>query len=101
MPTPYPFPFPESHVLRTGSQESGDALHTHAVCAAVKRARRAILLTGTPSLTRPFDVFRQVRACTCMAVHMHGCRHGRMRTKNTDSMGRCMCGCTPSTPARH
>ncbi|PRW44334.1 DNA annealing helicase and endonuclease ZRANB3 [Chlorella sorokiniana] len=51
----------ESHTLRT-SNKPPDALHTEAVVAAVKAARRAILLTGTPSLSRPFDLFRQVDA---------------------------------------
>lgn len=55
-PTP---PCAESHTLRT-SNKPPDALHTEAVVAAVKAARRAILLTGTPSLSRPFDLFRQV-----------------------------------------
>jgi len=52
-------PVPESHTLRT-SCKPPDALHTEAVVSAVKAARRAILLTGTPSLSRPFDLFRQV-----------------------------------------
>ncbi|PSC75396.1 DNA annealing helicase and endonuclease ZRANB3 [Micractinium conductrix] len=51
----------ESHTLRTSSKPP-DALHTEAVVSAVKAARRAILLTGTPSLSRPFDLFRQVDA---------------------------------------
>ena len=29
---------------------------------ALKAARRAILLSGTPSLSRPFDLYRQVDA---------------------------------------
>lgn len=51
----------ESHTLRT-SNKPPDALHTEATVTAVKLARRAILLTGTPSLSRPFDLFRQVDA---------------------------------------
>lgn len=64
----------ESHTLRT-SNKPPDALHTEAVVAAVKAARRAILLTGTPSLSRPFDLFRQVgvTGCTCCcALQAHG-----------------------------
>ena len=57
-----PPPPAESHTLRTSSKPP-DALHTEAVVSAVKAARRAILLTGTPSLSRPFDLFRQVRGC--------------------------------------
>lgn len=49
----------ESHVLRT-SGHAPDARHTEAVSVAFKRAKRAIMLTGTPSLSRPFDLFRQV-----------------------------------------
>lgn len=49
----------ESHTLRTSSKPP-DALHTEAVVAALRLARRAILLTGTPSLSCPFDLFRQV-----------------------------------------
>jgi hypothetical protein len=54
-------PSPESHTLRT-SNKPPDALHTEAVVCCLKLARRAILLTGTPSLSRPFDLFRQVDA---------------------------------------
>ena len=49
----------ESHTLRTGGR-APDAAHTEATVSALKRSRRAILLTGTPSLSRPFDLFRQV-----------------------------------------
>lgn len=48
-------------MLRTANRPV-DAAHTEAVVAAAKLARRAILLTGTPSLSRPFDLFRQVDA---------------------------------------
>ena len=51
----------ESHTLRT-SNKPPDALHTEAVVCCLKLARRAVLLTGTPSLSRPFDLFRQVDA---------------------------------------
>ena len=49
----------ESHTLRT-SEKPPDARHTEAAVSAVRRSRRAIFLTGTPSLSRPFDLFRQV-----------------------------------------
>ena len=49
----------ESHTLRT-SNRAPDARHTEAVASAVKRATHAIFLSGTPSLSRPFDLFRQV-----------------------------------------
>ena len=48
----------ESHTLRT-SNRAPDARHTEAVASVVKRAMRAIFLSGTPSLSRPFDLFRQ------------------------------------------
>lgn len=31
-----------------------------ACCNAASRAKRAIMLSGTPSLSRPFDLYRQV-----------------------------------------
>jgi hypothetical protein len=37
-----------------------DAPHTEACAAAATRAPRAIFLTGTPSLSRPYDLYRQV-----------------------------------------
>lgn len=49
----------ESHTLRTTSN-APDSRHTEAVVAACKRTQRAVLLSGTPSLSRPFDLFRQV-----------------------------------------
>ena len=52
----------ESHNLRTTNARGSDAPHTEACVAAVKRARRAVLLSGTPSLSRPYDLFRQVDA---------------------------------------
>ena len=55
----------ESHTLRT-SEKPPDARHTEAAVSAVRRSRRAIFLTGTPSLSRPFDLFRQV--CFASAV---------------------------------
>lgn len=52
----------ESHTLRTGGRPP-DAAHTECVAVAAKRAQRAVLLTGTPSLSRPFDLYRQARGC--------------------------------------
>lgn len=49
----------ESHTLRTTAVPP-DSGYTEATVAALKRASRAILLSGTPSLSRPFDLFRQV-----------------------------------------
>ncbi|KAK9794347.1 hypothetical protein WJX73_008577, partial [Symbiochloris irregularis] len=49
----------ESHVLRTSNQ-APDARHTEACCAAMRSAKHIIMLTGTPSLNRPFDLFCQV-----------------------------------------
>lgn len=51
----------ESHNLRTTGRRQ-DAPHTEACIAAVKRAERRVLLSGTPSMSRPFDLFRQVDA---------------------------------------
>lgn len=55
----------ESHSLRT-TDRAPDAPHTEAAAAAVRAAARAVLLSGTPSLTRPFDLFRQVRGMHCV-----------------------------------
>jgi hypothetical protein len=50
----------ESHMMRT-SERPPDAKHTEAAARVIAKSRRAILLTGTPSLNRPFDLYRQVR----------------------------------------
>lgn len=49
----------ESHVMRT-TTHAPDSRHTEAVSVACKRAKRVTMLTGTPSLSRPFDLYRQV-----------------------------------------
>eukprot|EP00884_Botryococcus_braunii_P002065 jgi/Botrbrau1/1185/Bobra.0162s0066.1 len=51
----------ESHTMRT-TEHVPDAKHTEAVASVVKRACRAVMLSGTPGLNRPFDLFRQVDA---------------------------------------
>ncbi|GFH17530.1 uncharacterized protein HaLaN_14188, partial [Haematococcus lacustris] len=52
----------ESHNLRTTTTRNKDAPHTEACTAAATRAKRAVLLSGTPSLSRPYDLYRQVDA---------------------------------------
>lgn len=59
----------ESHTLRTSSKPP-DALHTEAVAAALRLSKRAILLTGTPSLSRPFDLYRQVGCVPSTCIHI-------------------------------
>lgn len=49
----------ESHTLRT-TVNAAEAQQTAAVCALVRGARYAALLSGTPSVTRPYDMFHQV-----------------------------------------
>ena len=49
----------ESHSLRTADR-APDSRNTEATAAAVKTSEVAVLLTGTPSLSRPFDLYRQV-----------------------------------------
>ena len=49
----------ESHTLRTADR-APDSKNTEATVAAVKTSEVAVLLTGTPSLSRPFDLYRQV-----------------------------------------
>ena len=51
----------ESHALRTTAREP-DARATEAAAAAAGRAARCVMLTGTPSLCRPYDLYRQVAA---------------------------------------
>ena len=49
----------ESHMMRTHNKPP-DAAFTEAAAAVGRRAKRLLLLSGTPSLNRPFDLFRQV-----------------------------------------
>lgn len=49
----------ESHTLRTTGAPF-DAQHTEAVWAVGRGATRIVLLSGTPSLSKPFDLFRQI-----------------------------------------
>lgn len=49
----------ESHMMRTQNR-APDAFLTEALAAVGQRARRLLLLSGTPSLNRPFDLYRQV-----------------------------------------
>ncbi|ESL07157.1 SNF2 DNA repair protein [Trypanosoma rangeli SC58] len=50
----------ESHTLHTTLDASSDAQYTSLVCELGKRAKYCILLSGTPSLTSPFDLFNQI-----------------------------------------
>lgn len=51
----------ESHNLRTSRNRQGiDALHTEAVRCIACKVRRLIMLSGTPSLSKPFDLWNQV-----------------------------------------
>jgi SNF2 family DNA or RNA helicase len=53
----------ESHKLRTPSQILGaNSKETDAALHFVRKASRAILLSGTPMISRPYDVFNQVDA---------------------------------------
>lgn len=52
----------ESHNLRTTSIKNTDSPHTEACVTTLSRANRRILLTGTPSLAKPFDLYRQIDA---------------------------------------
>lgn len=51
----------ESHMMRTQNR-APDAFFTEVAAAVGRRATRLLLLSGTPSLNRPFDLFRQVGA---------------------------------------
>lgn len=50
----------ESHNLRTTNSRQADSPHTEAAVAAGSNAKHVILLSGTPSLSRPYDLYRQV-----------------------------------------
>lgn len=50
----------ESHNLSTSTRRGVETLQTRTVGKVAKAARRAVLMSGTPSLTRPFDIFNQV-----------------------------------------
>ncbi|KAK3259906.1 hypothetical protein CYMTET_31114 [Cymbomonas tetramitiformis] len=50
----------ESHNIHTSGRK--DSRQTLAAVSVVKKARRAVLISGTPSLTRPFDVYNQTDA---------------------------------------
>eukprot|EP00897_Mesotaenium_endlicherianum_P001819 jgi/Mesen1/1665/ME000135S00648 len=49
----------ESHNART-SKRRAETDDTQAMLELVRNTRRALLLSGTPSLTRPFDIFNQI-----------------------------------------
>jgi SNF2 family DNA or RNA helicase len=56
------FPFvivDESHHMRTTNGRA-DTAQTEAAKLVVRNARRAVLLSGTPSVTRPFDLVGQI-----------------------------------------
>ena len=60
----------ESHMMRTHNK-APDAAFTEAAAAIGRRADRLLLLSGTPSLNRPFDLFRQVMDWSLSAeVHL-------------------------------
>ena len=63
----------ESHTLKTADR-APDSTNTEAAVAAVKAAQTAVLLTGTPSLSRPFDLYRQVRALLLHSVQARDLR---------------------------
>uniref|UniRef100_A0A7S3UFA5 Uncharacterized protein n=1 Tax=Picocystis salinarum TaxID=88271 RepID=A0A7S3UFA5_9CHLO len=50
----------ESHRLRTSLTTSSLAEEVEVTASALRKSRRVVLLTGTPSLSRPFDIFLQV-----------------------------------------
>jgi len=58
----------ESHHLRTAAGRK-DTAQTEAVRRLVRGARRAVLLTGTPSVTRPFDLAGQLHSLAPQRLH--------------------------------
>lgn len=58
----------ESHHLRTVGGRKDNA-QTEAVRRLVRSAQRAVLLTGTPSVTRPFDLAGQLHSLAPQRLH--------------------------------
>jgi hypothetical protein len=50
--------FDESHTLRTGRKQ-GETMQTKAALRVGLHSRRVVLLSGTPTITKPFDLFNQ------------------------------------------
>jgi len=69
----------ESHCMRTTTGLK-DSSQTEACAGVVRGTRRALLLSGTPSLNRPFDLFRQVDSLA-----------GGMLGKRKEEFGDCYC----------
>ena len=62
----------ESHTLRTTTGR-GEVDHTEVTLDIIRSTKRAVLATGTPSLSRPYDVFNQVDALQpgCLGSDKH------------------------------
>lgn len=58
----------ESHHLRTAGGKK-DCAQTEAVRRLVRSAQRAVLLTGTPSVTRPYDLAGQLHSLAPHRLH--------------------------------
>ncbi|KAI3717737.1 hypothetical protein L1987_69530 [Smallanthus sonchifolius] len=50
----------ESHHVRCTKRKSSEAGETQAVLDVASKINRIILLSGTPSLSRPYDIFHQI-----------------------------------------
>ncbi|XP_076881682.1 uncharacterized protein LOC143529883 [Bidens hawaiensis] len=50
----------ESHHVRCTKRKSSEAGETQAVLDVASKINRVILLSGTPSLSRPYDIFHQI-----------------------------------------
>jgi SNF2-related domain len=61
----------ESHALSTATRDTGskgDRPLTKVALGVIKKAKRAVLLSGTPSLNKPFDLFNQVNLLNCWTL---------------------------------
>ena len=56
----------ESHYYKDAK-----AKRTQALMPVLKRAARCILLSGTPALNRPRDLYTQVCECMCVYAPVH------------------------------
>ena len=95
----------ESHVMRPAVSRA-EAAQTRTLVCLLKGVARAVLLSGTPSPTRPADVFVQVCACASARVRVwvqvdtQGISRGMMHADAmTAGAGARAGGCSEAGPA--
>ncbi|KAH9599821.1 Helicase [Trypanosoma melophagium] len=63
----------ESHTLHTTLGASTDAQYTSLLCDIGKRSKYCLFLSGTPSLTSPFDIFNQIDTISSGLIGRNRC----------------------------